>query len=150
MIEPRRLALLMALLGGLLLLQRLLEVTGTPGLDFGTAPGRARLIGAMLSRPAMILLGDALLIGAAVMLGSEGPRRTLGVLHTAGGATLLVALPVFWFSAARVAESLRPQEFGSFRLFAIRMLLLLAGLSLGALGAGRVLLRMAPRPHPTH
>ena len=145
MIEPRRLAPLMAALGGLLLLHRVVDLWGTPGLDLATAPGRARAIVAMLSRPAIALVADFLLIGAAVLAGHQKPQRALGQLQLAGGALLLVALPVFWFASARVAETLGPQDLTSFRLLVIRGLILLLGLGAGSLAAGRMLLGMARR-----
>ena len=135
----------MAALGGLLLLHQLVDLWGTPGLDFGTAPGRARIIAAILSRPALPLVSDLLLIAAVVMSGRKGSRRALGGVHLLGGILLLLAIPMFWFASARLAESIGPQEITSFRLLVIRGLILLAGLGIGAVLGGRILLSMGRR-----
>ncbi|MGQ0702595.1 MAG: hypothetical protein ACT4PM_05630 [Gemmatimonadales bacterium] len=145
MIEPRRLALLMAALGGFLVLHRVLDLWATPGLDLATAPGRARVLSAILSRPAAPLVADLLLVGAVVIAGRARSQRALGGVHVAGGILLILAIPVFWFASVHLAESIGSRQFASFRLLVIRGLILLAGLAALALAAGRVLLGMARR-----
>lgn len=144
--NPRRLLPVAVAAGSFLLLYRVLDLSvAWPELDLATPGGRARLLALAVSRLPGPLLADFLLIGVAVSTRHPGGLRLLGWTHLVGGFLLLALAPAFLIDSGTLAPSVLGGEIFIFRLLVVRVLVLLLGLGLGAVLAGRFVLTLIPK-----
>ena len=144
MVELRRL-LPVAVAGGLVLvLFRVLDLgAALAGLDLSMSAGRARWITLVTARLPAPLLADAILIGVAVTARHVPALRALAWAHLAGGAFLVLAIPIYITDSARLVGTIPSAEAPAFRLLVTRVLVILAGLGAGGFAAARLLFTSA-------
>jgi hypothetical protein len=118
------------------------------GTDFVTRPGRMGLVTTLTGRAGVLLLADALLVGAALALRKPPLFRTLAGLHWVAAAAVLLAATFVLLDAGQLAPAVVAGEVAAYRVLIVRILGVLLTVGTGAVLAARALARLAEAPPP--
>lgn len=146
----RRLLPLLYLAGGLILADQAADLLATvlsQPVRPGAAEWRFAVVGLLVTRTSVLLLGDLFLLGAAIGLEHRRVIRVLGILHLAAAAILGLSLGLFLLDAVQIKSTVPRDASGDLLLAATRAgaLLLLGTVFLAWAGLRMVRGSRAPR-----